>query len=69
MVRSPTTQVDHQHTQADLIFRQALSSGAVALVPVAIGIAVLRYRLYEIDRIISRTLAYALVTGLLGRVP
>jgi hypothetical protein len=35
------------------------------LVPVAIGIAVLRYRLYEIDRLISRTLSWALVSGAL----
>ena len=43
-------------------------TGAFALVPIAIGIAVLRYRLYDIDRVISRTLAYAIITGLLAGV-
>ena len=39
---------------------------AYPCVPIAIGIAVLRYRLYEIDRIVSRTISWALTTGLVG---
>jgi hypothetical protein len=41
-------------------------SAWVAGLPLAIGAAVLRYRLYDLDRIISRTLAYGLLTLLLG---
>ena len=35
------------------------------VIPLCIGLAVLSYRLFDIDRVLSRTLAYAIVTGLL----
>jgi hypothetical protein len=43
-----------------------VSGVCVALLPLATGAAVLRYRLFDLDRIISRTVAYGLLTLLLG---
>ncbi len=53
--------------QIDSVTTLAASIG-IALVPIAMGIAILRYRLYEIDRIISRSISYAVVTGILVSV-
>jgi hypothetical protein len=52
---------------AGLGLRVLADAGSFALIalPVSIGVGILKYRLYDIDRLISRTLSYALVTGLL----
>jgi hypothetical protein len=43
-----------------------VATGGLMLVPIAVGIAVTRYRLYEIDHLISRTLVYIPLTALLA---
>jgi hypothetical protein len=50
-------------TYADIFF-----AAAIALPPIAMGMAILRYRLYDIDLIINRTLVYGVLTALLGLV-
>jgi hypothetical protein len=52
-----TNVIGHLRVVTDLV-----GLGLTAI-PLAIGIGILRYRLYEIDRLISRTLSYAIVTG------
>jgi hypothetical protein len=46
----------------------ALTNLGTAALPVCLGVAVLKYRLYELNRIISRVVSYTLITALLGGV-
>jgi hypothetical protein len=45
-----------------------LSTLALSALPVCMAVAVLKYRLYELNRVISRVVSYALITALLGGV-
>jgi hypothetical protein len=49
-------------------FENTVITIGLSLLPVAIAVAILRYRLYEIDRLISRTVGYVLVVVVLGLV-
>jgi hypothetical protein len=46
----------------------ALASLGTSALPVCMGVAVLKYRLYELNRVVSRVVSYALITALLGGV-
>ena len=51
----------------EFVVKVVLAMGVAAL-PISMGVAVLKLRLYDIDRVVSRTLSYALVTGLVAGV-
>jgi hypothetical protein len=44
----------------------ALLAASILLIPIAMAIAMLRYRLYDIDRVVSRSVAYSLLATFLG---
>ena len=50
------------------LLSQVLFSAATVFIPVSMTLAILRYRLYDIDRIISRTFGYLIVVAVLGAV-
>jgi hypothetical protein len=64
VILQPVLALYPQLPQVQLVLGFLVGLGAAAL-PASMAVAILKYRLYDIDRIISRTLSYAIVTGLL----
>ncbi len=50
----------------DVLWVSAILS--ISLIPIGVGVAVMRYKLYEIDRVISKSIGYALLTVVLAAV-
>jgi MFS family permease len=58
---------DLQHSPvANALVPTTVTQGLLLFVPISIAIAILRSRLYDIDRIINKALVYGLLTGIIG---
>ena len=64
LTQTPLTQTSEGGSQEFGIF-DVVGAASLALLPISIGVAVLRYRLYEIDRLIGRTVGWGLTTVVL----
>jgi len=63
-----TVQVSGGSSGLDQAVNNGIAPAGFAVLPVCVGVAVLKYRLYEIDRIISRVVSYAIITAVLAGV-
>jgi hypothetical protein len=61
-------QVSGGSSGLDQVVNNGIVPAGFAVLPVCVGVAVLKYRLYEIDRIISRVISYAIITAVLAGV-